>query len=158
MTATRKPKISVTEWSEWTGALFRQAERASAGCRGGPARLLGGERTKTRDRTESLLAVHLLYHLVVVPRVLGFLRRLDLHHVHVVDHHAVRADIPALGEHVVDLHFFQFCHDFVGISSPGGLDSLEVVHRGRVVSGLVHGRLPTHFRKVAPAERAGLLV
>src|SRR3981081_2675962 len=110
------PKNSVTEFPKPDGsAASGELAAPLPGAGAGPARLLAGERTKARDWTECLLAVHLLHHPVVVPRVLGVLRRLDLHHVHVVDHHAVRADVAAAGKHVVDLHSLQLRPDLLGI-------------------------------------------
>jgi hypothetical protein len=50
----------------------------------------------TSDRAERFLAADYVHDLVVIPGVLGFLRGLDLHDVHVVNHHAVRAYIPPL--------------------------------------------------------------
>src|SRR3569832_2013344 len=46
-----------------------------------------------RERPECLFAAHLLDELVIVPGVLRFGRRLHLHHVHVVHHQAVQADV-----------------------------------------------------------------
>src|SRR5882724_2620991 len=54
------------------------------------------KRTKACDRAECVLASHHFDDLVVVPGVFGFLRGLDLHHVHIVDHEAIGADVSAL--------------------------------------------------------------
>src|ERR1700722_890948 len=121
MTATGTPKTAVTGYlpsntSEPVSAvgLFR-CQRAGAG-----------------NRTERLLAAHLLDDLVVVPRIFGFLRRLHLHDVHGMHHDAVRPDIAALGEHVVDLGPLELCHDLVGIGGSDSLDGLEIGQRSGV--------------------------
>src|ERR1044071_1261244 len=49
--------------------------------------------------------------LVVVPVLLALVRLLHFHQVHVVDHAAVRADLAAVREHVVDRHGVQLLGD-----------------------------------------------
>ena len=123
-----------------------------------PCYFFGASGHRPGDRAERLLAVHRLHHLVVVPRIFRFLRRLHLHDVHVVDHGAVGADVAALGEHVVDLGLLQLRHDLVGIGRAGRLDGLQVGQGGRVGAGLVHGRLLLHLGEEALGEGARLVV
>ncbi len=74
-------------------------------------------------------------HLVVIPWLLGFGRRLHLHQVHVVREAAVRADA-ALGVEVVDGRGLELLHHLVGLGAVGRLHSLQVAHGGRVVGRL----------------------
>src|SRR3974390_3113042 len=105
ITATGMPRTWVTGLADWRPRP-----------QGAPwSRLLRRERAQARDRPEGLLARHHLDHLVIVPGILRLLRRLDLHHVHVVDHDAVGTDVAAPGEHVVDLRPLEFRHHRVGV-------------------------------------------
>src|SRR6202011_983442 len=103
-------------------------------------------------------AAHFLDQLVIVPWVLGFLRRLHLHDVHFMHHHAVGADVAALGEHVVDFHFLQLGHYLVGVGGFDGIHRLQVVHGGRVVGGLIHGWLLFHLVEEALSKCPGIVV
>src|SRR5690606_6469268 len=79
---------------------------------------LGGEDLFTLQRGDDL---------VVVPRLLGLGRRLDLHQVHVMHEPAVGAN-GTLGVEVVDGRGLELFHDLVGIQGARCLHRLEVVH------------------------------
>src|SRR6202044_3674321 len=65
--------------------------------------LLGQSTGRIGLRPVGFLPRHHLDHLVVVPRILRLCRVLHLHDVHGVHHQAVGANVPVLGEHIVDL-------------------------------------------------------
>src|SRR5690606_912137 len=86
-------------------------------------------------RREALLAGDRLDDPVVVPGILRFLRRLDLHQVHVVRQLAVGSQRRVAGEGIVDLHGLERGNHIVHVVRTGLLDRPQVVQNRRVLAG-----------------------
>src|SRR4051812_2723526 len=91
------------------------------------------------QRTEGLVARHGGEQLVKVPLTFGLRRLLHLEQVHVMHHAAVDADLTVLGEEVVDRSGAHLLHDLRCLVSADGLDRLQIMHGGRIETGLDHG-------------------
>ena len=73
-------------------------------------------------------------------------------------HSSVSPDLAVHGEEVADIHGFQFGHDRIRIIGAGSFDGFEVVHGGRVGSGLIHRRHRLVDGKETLGKVAGCLV
>src|ERR1035437_9837986 len=87
-----------------------------------------------RDRLKRLGGWDRLDDLLVVPRLRDLVLALDLGQVDVMDDSVIGADLTVSQEDVVDLLAVERFDHGVGVISAGGLNGLEVVHRGGVVA------------------------
>src|SRR6266566_4515383 len=77
--------------------------------------------------------------LVIVPRAVRFLRRFDLHEVHVVHHAAVFA-YPPVRVKIVDGDLAHLGHHRLRLVSTGCFNRSQIVSNGGINGGMRHGR------------------
>src|SRR5215207_2040057 len=163
-TATKPLNSLVSPVADRIGAAGAAAAAASCGTAGAMDALTGCPfllrhlAAAFLQRREGLVTLDGREVLVIVPRRLALLRRLDLEQVHVVDHAPVRQDLAVAGEEVVDGHLVQLLGDRLGGVRAGRLDGLEVLGDGRVGARVDHVGHAAGVLDEALGEAAALVV
>src|SRR5262249_38589227 len=80
-----------------------------------------------------------------VPFALALGRTLDLEHVTLPDHTAIRQHVTVFGVEVIDRRRTHLRHYRVPIRSASRLQSVQIVHYGSVHADLLRGRRPLHL-------------
>src|SRR4051794_16449321 len=88
---------------------------------------LGQVAAAVLQREEGLLAWDRREHLVIIPWAFAFGRRLHLEELHVMHHAAVRQNVTAAREEIVDRHFVHFLYHGVAIRTAGRLHRFQIL-------------------------------